>query len=237
MTDIAVLVPSFDGYADIWPIQAELFQRFWPDRTWPMYWVHTRKPVPSIANGIAVPEVGRLEWGNAIRYAVECVPASLIAFWFEEIFPLSKVPNDLFLEAAEIMRTTPDVGIVQLTRYYCQPTNPSIGNFADYPLGEVGFSSSLPAIFRKEVLLHLLKANPKSNDFEQQSSAVMFRDLPGVRSLISTKPMFKLCDNALLSGPWRKCAVDHLTELGIDVNFSIRGICPNECDYPDGVKA
>ena len=237
MNDVGVIVPSFDGYADVWPITADLFARFWPDRQWPMYWMTNGERVPSIAAPILRPRVGRDEWGPDIAEAVESIPEPLIVFWLEEIFPLSKVPNDLFLEAAEILRTTPDVGLVQLTRYYYSPETPTLGDFADYPAGKPGFSSAMPALFRKEVLLHLLRTLPKSNDFEQQSASVMLRDLPQVRCLASCSPMFRLCDNPVIGERWCECVIPHFKELGLRVDLSKRSMHDNKCLHMEGVPA
>lgn len=231
---VGVLVTTYDGYADIWPIAAELFKRFWPDRPWPMYWMTNKQPVPDMAQPIVRPVIERQQWGLNLAEAVESMPHPFILMWVEEELLLSPVPNDLFLEAAEILRTTPDVGIVQLTRYYAQPEQATVGHFTDWPLG---FAAALPAIFRKGVLLHLLKASPQSNDFEQQSGKVLQRDLPSVRTLMPCAPMFRFCDNALLAGPWRQCAVKHLKELGFQIDYSRRGISPDACSLMDGAPA
>lgn len=237
MNDIAIFVPTFDGYSDIWSIQASLWQRFWPERGWPVYWMSSGKEVPAIATALRVRDVPRTQWGYAVEEAILQIKESLILLWFDEIFPLSKIPHDLFLEAAEIIRKTADVGVIQLTRYYFSSTNPTAGSFGDFPRDLYGFSSAMPAIFRKEILLHLVRELRQSNWFEQQSSIVLQRDFPNVRSLAPSRPMFRLCDNALLAGPWRSCAVKHLTELGLDVDFSIRGVASVASDYMDGVPA
>lgn len=237
MSDIGVLVMTFDGYADIWPLCAQLFNRFWPDREWPMYWMSNGAAVPDIATPLVVPGTPRTQWSKPVEMAVRLMPEPYVLAWHEEILPLSPIPNDLFQEGAEILRTTPDVGIVQLTRYYFRTPNPTIGTFGDYPREAAGFSSAMPAIFRKEILLHLLKELVQSNYFEQQGADVMRRDLPNVRVMTSSKPMFKLCDNALLAGPWRACAVKHLTELGFTIDYSKRGIAPVASDHMEGIPA
>lgn len=233
---VGVIVPTYDGYADIWPIASELFKRFWPDREWPMYWMTNGHPVPDIAKAIVRPRIERVEWGNNIAAAIESMDEDLILFWVEEIFLLSPVPCDLFHEAADLLKSNSDVGAVQLTRYYIQPCTPTIGSFTDYPRDAQGFSSALPAIFRKEILMHLLRRLPMSNEFEQQSARVMSLDFPRMRSLISCKPMFCFCDNALQAGPWRQCAVKHLNDGGFSgIDFSLRGISPDSCRFMDGV--
>src|SRR5262245_62297255 len=98
MNDVGMIVPSYDGYSDIWPISAELFSRFWPDRQWPMYWMCNQHAVPSIAQPLVRPEIPRDVWGCNIASAVESMPEPFIVFWTEEVLLLSKVPNDLFLE-------------------------------------------------------------------------------------------------------------------------------------------
>lgn len=235
--NVGILVPTHDGYSDIWPIAAELFKRFWPDRPWPMYWMSQGRAVPDIAKAIPTQPIQREEWGTNVARALDCIPEPLVLFWVEEIFLLSTVPNDVVMEAAEILNNNPDIGIIQLTRYYIQPERATVGHFTDYPRGEQGFSASLPALFRKEILRHLVTTLPKSNDFEQHSVRIMDRDFPSVRSLAPCVPMFRICDNALLAGPWRQCAIQHLNELGFNIDYSLRGISPDVPKYMNGVPA
>lgn len=235
--NLGVLITSYDGYADVWPIAAELLKRFWSDRQWPLYWMTNGKPVPDIAQPIHTPPIPREEWGNNIAAAVACIDAPFIFYWPEEVLLMSAVPTEMVSEAIALMEANPHVGIVQMTRYYWRPDNPTIGNFRDYQQGQVGFAAALPAIYRKEVLLYLLRALPQSNDFEQQSTRIMASDLPAVRSLAPCKPMFKFCDNALLKGPWRPCGVKHLEDLGFKVDISQRGVAPDGCRFMDGVPA
>lgn len=238
MMDVAVVVPSHDRYSDIWPIAAELFKRFWPDRQWPMYWLSNSRPVPEIAKPIYKPAVDRDQWGAYIAEAIKFVPEPFILFWIEELFLLSPVPNNLFLEAAEILRTSPDVGTVHLTRYYTRSNKmPASGNFVDYPSEAVGRCSALPTVFRREILIDLLQSLPKGNEFEQQSADVMRQKFPNMRSLISIKPMFRFCDNPLLAGVWRSCAIKHMNDLGFDIDFGIRGISPDVPQLMDGAPA
>ncbi len=238
--NVGILIPSHDGYSDLWPIAGELFTRFWPDRDWPMYWMTSGAAVPDIANPILRPVVQRTEWGDNIAAAIEQMPEPLILFWVEEILLLSKVPNDVLLEAATIVNANASVAVVNLTRYYAQPDNPTCGSFADYPRNAQGFVSAMPAIFRRDVLIHLLRTAKNGRDFEVDGKAIIQRDMPEVRSLIPCRPMFRYCDNALLgehNGAWRKCAVKHLTDNGFDMDFNIRGISWYPCDLMDGAVA
>jgi len=235
--DVSVLVPSYDEYSDIWPIAADLFRRFWPDRIWPIFWMTNGEPVPSIAKPVIVPKIERHQWGNGIANALQRIPGDFILFWVEEQLLLSKIPNHALLEGAQHLRNDPDIGVVGLTRYYGHSgyeNELAFGYFARYPHNDIAFTNALPALFRRRVLMHLLRTLPKSNEFEQQSHEVIFRDMPNVRALVAAKPMFRFCDNALLGGPWRKCAVKHMQDMGIPVNFSRRGIHPEKCRFMDG---
>ena len=237
--DVAVLVTSHDDYADIWPIAGELFKRFWPDRQWPLYWMSNGAPVPLVAfAGVPLARVDRTQWGRNVAHAVELTAKPLILLWVEEILLLSPVPNDVLLEAVEIMKTHPDIGIVGLTRYYVKrDEQATIGSFAHCREYGPAFTSAMPAIFRKDVLLHLLHTLPGPNDFEQQSFRVMERDMPQVQSLIPARPMFRFCDNALVAGKWTRCAIEHIKEMGFEVDFEKRGIFPDERRFMDGTPA
>lgn len=240
MTETVIFVPSYDDYADVWPIAADLFERFWPDRPWPIYWMTNGHPIPKIAQAVLAPAMHRDQWGNNIANVLRQICADRILFWVEEQLLLSKVPNDLLLEASNILDTNPDIGIIGLTRYYSQSgfaaNQKRLGNFGycDY---NISFANALPALFRKEVLIHLLRSHSKSNEFEQESHKVMFRDLPFVKALTPVAPTFRFCDNAMINGLWRRCAVKHLEEFKFDVDVYRRGIHPDECRFMDGTPA
>jgi hypothetical protein len=236
MSDVAVLVSSYDGVADTWPIIAELFQRFWPDRQWPMYWMTNGETVPSVATPIMQPRVERHCWGHNLAGAVESIPEEFVLWWIEDALLLSAVPNEILLEGAELLRTHADVGYVSLVRYYAAPKVPTVGQyFTNYPEDVFGCYAPLPAIHRKPILAQILRAFPVPRDYEVEGSSVMMKQaFPAMRSLIPAVPTFRYCDNAVLAGPWRQCAVQHLRQLGYDPDFSRRGISPDVCSWMDG---
>lgn len=241
MNDVAVLVPSHDEFADVWPIAATLFERFWPDRDWPMYWMTNTKTPPAMASALRVPTVARDQWGINIAKALDEIRESLVLFWVEEILLLSEVPNDALNEARDILLTHSDIGIVNLTRYYVHAgfaaSLDRVGSFAYYENRDIGFTAALPTLFRKSVLRHLVTRLPKSNEFEQQSYRVMLRDLPQIRSLVPARRMFRFCDNAITVNQWRKCAVRHLEKMGFMIDVSKRGVYSEECRLMDGAEA
>jgi hypothetical protein len=236
MIDAAVLITSYDGYADLWPFAAELFERFWSDRPWPMYWMTNTEIVPWIATPIYQEPVMREHWGLNIADAVDSISEEFVVMWPEEELLLTKVPTDLCIEAVKHLRENPDVGCVNLIRYYLQCDKPTIGRFTDYP--ETPWTNRrfapLPALWRKEVLTTLLRGVPNSRDFEMEGSDWMTRHYPNVRCLTPCVETFNICDNALLKGPWRKCAVGHLLQLGFNPDFTKRGISQDECAWMDG---
>lgn len=241
MSDVAVLVPSYDGYADIWPIAAKLFSRFWPDRTMPMYWMTNGARVPYIARPIVQPQVTPERWGLNIADAVDSIPEPLILYWFEEQFLLSAVPNDLVMEGAELLNTHPDIANVNITRYYANAFGiqyaPTSGRFMEFPKELFGRTAFIPTIIRKDIFTTMLRALTSGRDFEMEASAFVTRHYPAMRSMVPCVSTFRFCDNALLKGPWRQCAVKHLKELGIEVDFARRGISDDVCTWMDGAVA
>jgi len=240
MNDVAVLILSYDGYADIWPIVAELFQRFWPDRTFPMYWMTNGSLVPDIAQPIVQPSVTFEQWGVNVANAVKEIQEPFILYWFEESLLLSPVPNDLVLEGAELIKTHSDIATVNITRYYTNAFGVEYANhgrFMDYPQNLFGRAANIPTIIRSDIFTTMLGALTSPRDYELEGSAFVTRHYPAMRSLVPCVPTFRFCDNALLKGPWRKCAVKHLNELGFDVDFARRGISDDVCPWMDGAVA
>jgi len=197
--------------------------------------------VPDIAIPICQPPVIPEQWGVNIADAVVSIPEPLILYWFEEELLLSPVPNDLLLEGAELMKSHSDIANVNITRYYGNAFGvdyiPTMGRFREYPRDLSGRLACVPGIIRKDLFITMLRALPASRDFEMQASAFVWRHYPALRSLISCVPTFRFCDNALLKGPWRRCAVKHLHDLGFDIDFARRGISDDVCALMDGALA
>jgi hypothetical protein len=226
----AILVPSYDAYADIWPIASACFTRFWPDRSLPMYWMTNGKPVPSIATAITVPAKARQQWGEGIAQALDAIPEEFVLFWIEEVLLLSKVPNDRILQAIQLMKDDPSIQVVNVNRYYYA----THGEGFIEPPNKTWDVMAMPAIYRKSVLRRLVLENPDPPEFERRSAISFHKLYPEGRALVPGFEMFRFCDNLLIIGRWRKCAVNHFHELEIPVDVDIRGVADDVCGYMNG---
>ncbi len=227
----AVLVPSYDKYADVWPIAETCFSRFWPDRSIPMYWMTNGLPVPRMATGVCVPARARQQWGEGIAQALDSVPEDLVLFWIEEVLLLSPVPNQRVMEAIRLMNEDPTIQVVNVNRYYYGDA--AGDGFIDAP-DKMFDVMAMPAIYRKSVLKRLVLENPDPPEFERRSAISFHKLYPGGRVLIPGSKMFRFCDNLMIIGRWRKCALNHLQELQIPVDASIRGVADDDCRFMNG---
>ncbi len=229
----AVLVPSYDKFSDLWPIASTCFERFWPDRTIPMYWMTNGAPVPANTIPVQVPAGERRDWGLGIIRALEQIPADKILFWIEEVLLLSPVNNALVEEAARWLDDS-RVSVVNLTRYYYgEQYRMTHGSFAEVPNKRFAVMA-MPAMFDKFVLIDLLRINPDPPEFERMTAGTFRARYPDQRALVPCEKHFRFCDNLLVFGLWRKCALNHLQELGIAVDPRVRGIYDGDCEYMNG---
>lgn len=97
---MALVVPSWDGYADVWPGFVSLLNRFWPSRPLDTYLV-TGERTPEL-DGVTVLPVGP-DRGFSINLTagLRHVDAEWILLWLDDLYPTTPVCEESLLKAVE----------------------------------------------------------------------------------------------------------------------------------------
>lgn len=238
MNDLSIIMVTADCLADVWPITATLFERHWPDRP-TMYWCHNTHPVPLGATPIPCqPRSDYSGWICNLRTALQVVTEPFVINWTEDVWPLSRVQTDLVEHCLGIMQANPDVVATSLSHYY---HSPSSGIAHDdktviLPHGTPLRIAALPSLWRKDVLEKVLETFITPNIFERDVSAAVDLAFPQSRVLLTTSPIFTICDNAISEGHWKTCALRHAEKEGLLhlLQVNPRGMSTYPSKYPDG---
>jgi hypothetical protein len=160
-----ILVPSCDGYRDLWPVFLAFFRRAWPDCPYPIY---LGSNMLSCSEHPAQPlAIGKDEgWSISTRRMLEKLDYEYVLVLLEDFLLLSPVDSTLL---ARHLVTLHELGGAYLR---LRPFPPPDYHLARYPLvGEnaIGapYRASLQAAFwRKSALLEMLVDGESAWQFE-----------------------------------------------------------------------
>lgn len=173
MPEIAIVVPSCDKYADLWQPLLENMRRLWPDRFLNVHLVTNEKAFqfPGV-NVIAVgPDRG---WSSNLRTALERITAEGVFLLVDDLFFVEPVDSALvrrlcqrFLaEGMNYLRFNPTPAPVGWPRGRLDKD--SIG---EVPPGDLYRSSTVVCLWRRSVLLDVLRDGESAWDLEVFGSA------------------------------------------------------------------
>jgi hypothetical protein len=213
--DLAVLVSSFDAYSDLWPPFFANFHRQWPDCPFPIYLLANRKTFPDPKVRMILAE-SVTAWPDSMRLALSQIREEFVLLTLEDIFFSSKV------DTAEILRLGEWIA---LHRPACTRLNPVTGmvpsafpGICKLPLGIPYRSSTVLSLWRKDVLLDLLKPGESIWQFEVMGS-VRTDKYPDFYA--AERPNFPYL-HGVIRGKWVPEAQRRLIAEGIPVDVGAR---------------
>jgi len=213
--DLAILVSSYDGYADLWEPYFTLFHRNWPDCPYPIYLLANYKsfPDPSVRMVFA----GDVRaWPESMAIALGQIREEYILLMLEDLFIAEKVNTTRFLKLAEwiyvrkpaCVRLWPATGM----------TRTEVEGICQIPSGAPYRSSTVLSLWRKDVLLDLLKPGESIWQFEVMGSVrtdkypdFFATDQPCIRHW-----------NGVIRGKWVPDVQRKLLAAGIPVDLKAR---------------
>ena len=250
MEDFAVVVTSYDGFSDVWPIAKALFDRHWPDRTWPMYWMSNTRPVPEGTLPLHVhPD---RQWCGNILAVVDSLPPYVLV-WCEELFLLGPLNNELLLRGAELLKNDDQLASLAVGHYYYRhgfPGGDEYGNADFSTFHGYAEASTQPTLWRSSVLKEILIAVQEIADreynhpanagyspvyttaMEQKATDVLWARFPNMKTLRpkNQRILGRYAQNAIMYGKWRQAAVDALASQNIDAHAAVRTIIGSNYD-------
>lgn len=211
MTNVTVLVSTWDGWSNLWEPFAWAWQHHWPGCPWPVKWITNRKVAPM---GETIQTGDSVNWSTMTRKALEAVDSDVVLFIHEDCWLVHPVNGPALLDFADVvLRNNADH--VRLQRAP-QATQGGAGTYGPDPRLYV-LDTSFPyylclqaSFWRRDVFLSLLRPGEHCWHFETNGSDRGRR--AGVRALCidaATNPpewddMSHLCYiNAACRGKWR----------------------------------
>ncbi len=159
--DIAVLVPSCDKYADIWPYLGESYQKFWPDCPWQKYIISNRQPCN--VDGFKSLTVGEdLGWSVGLLKGLEFIQEKYVLIHIEDLILCKLVQTE------DLLNKIDRYSDLELNYLRLNPTPPSESqNSLGYIKPHELYRASLVfSIWKKSVLSDLLKEDENPWEFE-----------------------------------------------------------------------
>ena len=169
MTELSVLIPSCDAYADIWQPFFALFHRHWPDCSYPVYLGsnHVACDQPNVAS---LPIGEDRSWAESTRHMVEQIETPYILMMLDDFLLRRQV------DGCCIARLLSDLDRLRGGYLRLKPFPPPDFKLARFPeIGEIEpnapYRAALQAaIWRKEVLLRLLQDGESAWEMEVYGS-------------------------------------------------------------------
>lgn len=205
----AILVPSCDPYADLWPAFTSLFATYWPDCT-------LRRILASNERTHHLPDWNWLgaprdiDWSGRLLHYLEAIEEPYVLLMLEDFF-LASVVDSAMVERALDLATTENAWCVRLT------TRGNRGNglkdrsdFREVCPGIAYRVSAQAAIWRRDVLSSLLRKGESIWQFEFEGT---------VRALERRTGCFRPVSDIL---PYSWFGVHHVVEKGKWFPFQLR---------------
>lgn len=167
--DCAVLVPSWDGYADLWTPFFHLWHRYWPDCPFPVYLGANEKVFrdPRVTM-LHVP--GGTSWSQEVRSQLELLQTSHVLLVLEDFFWRAPTPTELIIACLTALRRCAG-HMMRLTNR--PPPDAAVAGTDLFGLVAVGAPyrvSTQVTIWRRSTLLDLLRDGESIWQFELNGS-------------------------------------------------------------------
>ncbi len=163
--DLAVVVPSCDAYADIWPSFFETFFTRWPDCPFALYLVsnHSAFRDPRVTPLMVGADLG---WSANLRNALRAVPEERVLLAIDDLYPTAQVDTDSVVSLIE------EVGDFDYLRLnpYPGPRRVLSERVGLVPAGDIYRTSTVFSVWRRRVLRDLLVEHESPWEFELNGS-------------------------------------------------------------------
>lgn len=216
--DVGIVVASCDAYSDLWPLIGESFSWFWKDCPWPIYLAANQKSYQSdfISTLLGGEDT---DWSSSMRRAIEQTNHKYILLWIDDAFLDRSVDTGRVLEVVERMDQEGWSHI--RTRNYPKPSKWLLGGFGRIPEGDISRATICTTIWRREVLLGLLKDGESAWDFEVKGSirSNAYADFYCVKE----KTTFSYI-HAVARGAWVPEELRKMHRVGYNVDTSSRSV-------------
>ncbi len=224
MAAVAILISSFDGFSDCWEPVCHGITKYWSDCPYSIFLITNTKDFTH--EKVTTIKIGEDKgWANNLLMVLKQIDATYIMYFQEDYWIRERVNSSAITEYVRTM----DKMELNYLRLLAYPT-PDSDFMADQRLGVLAenapYRTALQiALWRKEVLLDLLKPGESPWEFEVRGST---RSRKYGNSFLSVKqfnddPYYNgisyVC-TAINRGRWARIAKEYAKDEGLNVDWS-----------------
>jgi len=159
--DLAILVPSCDRYSDVWPVLFGSLNKYWAVNRCKVYLI-TNHLVPEI-DGVQVINVGEdLSWSDNLLNALKIIKEKNVLLYIDDLILTDFVDNPKIEKLLEFFNNV-DGNYLRLNPTPAGSGEDEVGTVDP---GDVYRCSTVFSVWRKTVLLSLLRSGESAWDFE-----------------------------------------------------------------------
>ena len=215
--NLAVLVVSCDQYSDLWEPFFSLFWRFWPDCPFNVYLL-SNKLSANIPRVMTLLTGDDISWSDSLYKGVSQLEQHYVLLFLDDLFLYDFVKTAKVLEVLNwILESGANYVRLNPSQRPDKAFNELVGIVSK---GTIYRTSTVLSVWKKEVLLDLLKPGESAWNFEIYGS-IRSDDYDGFYS--TWKNQFPTI-NSVIKGEWRRDAVKKCRSLGVEIDLTKRTV-------------
>ena len=195
----AIVISSFDGYADTWTPFFQLFFRYWPDCPFPVYLISNYLTYcdPRVTPINIIPD---RDWSTNLKIALQKINTDYIIYLQEDYFLKEQVDTPKILKALEVAQKE------QALHLRLIPDSPkkNFKNYQDFKeilKDKPYLNSTQAAIWETKGLIDLLREGESGWDFEEKNGIKRARKTKRL-FLCAEKQILNYLKTAIIQGKW-----------------------------------
>lgn len=220
MENVCVLVSSFDGYSDLWKPLEESYNFFWNDCPYNIY-ISTNFIDKGFSKFIPVAIGKDNSWSDMMAKTIKNIKEDYILLTFDDLFFYKKINTKKIQEEVEkaialnanYFQLTPSIS---RTRKVSETIKEKLKN-TKYRNGTVW------SLWKKEVLLDLLKKEETAWDFEIKGN----KRCNEYNNFFSSSKELVPYLNGVIKGVWVKDVLKKIKKQGIEIDLTKRKVMTN----------
>lgn len=215
---IAIVVPSCDNYSDLWTPFFQCLHRFWPDCPYPIYLITNHKQSPD--TGATTISIGDdLSWSDNLITALRQIPEPYVFVHIEDLFLVQKV-NTVKVKTLFDWAIANKINYLKTIRGHHNAGVSYNDWVCGIPRGSLYRASLMMTLYKKEVLLNLLKHGESAWDFEVHAT----ERSDSYDNFYQVKENYFSIINTIIKRKWQRSATKLMRTLNISIDLSSRQV-------------
>ena len=232
MTDVAIVVSSFDGFKATWEPFRHGFEKYWPDCPWPVRFLTNNLDAPFGETVKMGDDAGQHGWSRLSRTALETMREDVVLWIHDDNWLTRPVNTDTIVSLVRLFEHD-DLHLIRLSNCYLCTT---FGNEHKYDARLRAIRpdskqrcSLQPSLWRRNTLISLLVDGQSPWTFEGNAPNLAREIIDGdfcccrerflpLRFLTHVDPDWD--EEAVRRGEWTRTAVKYAAQERIYVDFS-----------------